>query len=302
VSPLDSPGAGATPTGEASTREDPGRARRARKPSTRYPESEWQRVHLAKGEHAVEETKEEDAKTEPLIFSEAVSGEDAEFWIKAMDEEMASLLENKTWEVREIPHGVKPVPTKWFYKIKRDEHGNIARYKVRVVAKGFKQTKGVDYEEVFAPVSRHVTVRTLLAVAAAKDLKVEQLDVKTAFLNGELEEEIWMEQPEGFEVGGKNQACYLLKTLYGLKQAPRAWHLKLTAEMESLGFEASVADPSLFVKKAGEETVYVAVWVDDCLLVGEKEAVKETKRSQWREVHGQRLGSNEVLSGNGSDT
>jgi hypothetical protein len=134
---------------------------------------------------------------------------------------------------------------------------------------------------VFAPVSWHVTVRTLLVVAAAKDLEVEQLDVKTAFLNGNLEEEIWMKQPEGFEVGGKdlNQACYLLKTLYGLKQAPRAWHLKLMAEMESLGFRASVANPSLFVKKVKEETVYVAVWVDNCLVVGEKEAVRETKKA-----------------------
>jgi hypothetical protein len=121
-----------------------------------------------------------------------------------------------------------------------------------------------------------VTVRTLLAVAAAKDLEVEQFDVKTAFLNGKMEEEIWMEQPKGFEIGGKNQACYLLKMMYFLKQAPRAWHLKLTAEMESLGFRAFVADPSLFVKKARENTVYLAVWVDDFLVVGEKEAVRET--------------------------
>jgi hypothetical protein len=112
VSPLDSPDAGATPTGEASTSDDPGRSRRARKPSTRYPESEWQRVHLAKGEDAVKEAKGGDAKTEPQTFSEAVSREDAEFWEKAMDEEMASLLENETWEVREVPHGVKPVSTK----------------------------------------------------------------------------------------------------------------------------------------------------------------------------------------------
>jgi hypothetical protein len=193
-----------------------------------------------------------------------------------MEEEMATLIENKTWEVKEIPQGVKPLPVKWVYKIKRDQNGNIERYKARVCAKGFKQTKGVDFEEVFAPVSRQVTLRTLLAVAAAKDLEVEQLDVKTAFLNGDLEEEIWMEQPEGFEIGGKDRACHLQKALYGLKQAARAWHLKLTREMGTLGFEPSSADPAQFVKK-GEETVYVAVWVDDCLVVGEKKAVAETK-------------------------
>jgi hypothetical protein len=98
---------------------------------------------LGKGEDAVKKAKGEDARTEPQTFNEAVSGEDVEFWKKAMDEKMASLLENKTWEVREVPHGVKPVPTRWVYKIKRDEHANIARYKARVVAKGFKQTKGV---------------------------------------------------------------------------------------------------------------------------------------------------------------
>jgi hypothetical protein len=111
VNRLDSPDAGATPTEEASTNDDLGRFRRAKKPSTRYPQSEWQRVYLAKVEDrdAVEETKGEDAKTEPQTFSKAVSEEDAEFWEKVMDEEMASLLENKTWDVREVPHGVKPV-------------------------------------------------------------------------------------------------------------------------------------------------------------------------------------------------
>jgi hypothetical protein len=272
VSPLDSPGAGATPTGEASTREDLERSQRARKPSSKYLASEWQCANLAKGA----ENEAESGKTEPETYSEAISGPDAELWAKAMEEEMASLIENKTWEVKEVPQGVKPVPVKWVFKMKRDQHGNIERYKVRVCAKGFKQTKGVDFEEVFAPVSRQVTLRTLLAVAAAKDLEVDQLDVKTTFLNGDLEEEIWMEQPEGFEIGEKDRACHLQKALYELKQAPRAWHLKLTREMGTLGFETSSADPALFVKRY-ERTVYVAVWVDDCLVVGEKEAVAETK-------------------------
>lgn len=144
--------------------------------------------------------------------------------------------------------------------------------------KGFKQKKGVDYKEVFAPVSRHVTLRSLLAVAAVRDLEVDQLDIKTAFLNGDLEEEIWMEQPELFETGGNKTACLLKKSLYGLKQAPRAWYLKLTSEMRKLGFEPSTADPALFTETDGDgKKTFVAVWVDDSLVVGEKEAVERVK-------------------------
>jgi hypothetical protein len=208
-----------------------------------------------------------------------LSGPDSEFWQKAMDEEIVSLLENQTWTAEEVPPGVKTVPVKWVYKIKSDEHGNIERFKARVCAKGYKQTQGVDFEEVFAPVSRQPTLRTLLAVAAVQDLEVEQLDVKTAFLNGDLEEDIWMDQPKGFEVGGKTKACHLQKALNGLKQAPRAWHLKLTKEMSGLGFEPSSADPSLFIRKSEGSITYVAVWVDDCLVVGSESDVTEVKKS-----------------------
>jgi hypothetical protein len=145
---------------------------------------------------------------------------------------------------------------------------------------GLQTKEGVDFEEVFAPVSRHVTLRTLLAMAASRDLEIDQLDIKTAFLNGNLEEEIWMAQPEGFETGGENQACYLVKALYDLKQAPCAWYQKLTAEMGTMGLKPSTADPAQYVGKTGEgETVFVAVWVDDCLVVGEKSAVEATKKA-----------------------
>jgi hypothetical protein len=245
--------------------------KRNQQASSRYPETEWQRAHLAK------ETAK--GRAEPETYKEALSGPDSELWQKAMDEEIASLLENQTWTVEEVPPGVKPVPVKWVYKIKSDEHGNIERFKARVCAKGYKQTQGVDFEEVFAPVSRQPTLRTLLAVAAVQDLEVELLDVKTAFLNGDLEEDIWMDQPKVFEVGGKTKACHLQKALYGLKQAPRAWHLKLTKEMSGLGFEPSSADPSLFICKSEGSITYVAVWVDDCLVVGSESNVTEVKKS-----------------------
>jgi hypothetical protein len=176
--------------------------------------------------------------------------------------------------VKKPPDGVKPVPVRWTFKLKRDKAGNIERYKARFVAKGFKQKHGVDYEEMFAPVSRHATVRALLALAASIDLEVEQIDVKTAFLNGILEEEIWAEQPEGYETGEAEMKLRLHKSLYGLS---RTWFLRLSKKMRATGFETSSADPALFYKPGVREMVYVVVWVDDALLIGTPAAVGDSK-------------------------
>ncbi|GAQ83662.1 putative retrotransposon protein [Klebsormidium nitens] len=230
-----------------------------------------------------ERSAEPEQTTEKRERRPTLGSPEAELWRKALEEEFASLQENGTWELREPPPGVKPIPCKWAFKLKKDENGNIARFKARLFIKGFKQKKGVDYEEVFAPVSRHVTLRSLLAVAAAQNLEVDQLDIKTAFLNGDLEEEIWMEQPELFETGGEKLACRLKKSLYGLKQAPRAWYLKLAAEMRELGFEPSAADPALFIRKEEDgKKAFTAVWVDDCLVVGEKDVVAHVKAALGR--------------------
>ena len=127
--------------------------------------------------------------------------------------------------------------------------------------------------------SKHTTLRALLAVVAERDLVLHQLDVKTAFLNGELEEEIYMQQAQGYEEGGPKMVCHLKKTLYGLRQAPRAWHTRLKEELEGLGFRASKTDPALFVKGTGCDATYILVWVDDILMAGkgmeEIEAVKQ---------------------------
>ena len=202
---------------------------------------------------------------EPATLEEALSSEDAALWRRAMDEEMASLLANDTWTLEKTPPGITPIPVKWVFKIKRDANGNIERYKARLVAKGFKQREGIDYEEVFAPVSKYATLRTVLAVAAAEDLDLHQLDIKTAFLNGELEEDVYVRQPPGYEEGGGGMACHLRKALYGLKQAPRAWHLRLKAEMETMGFTQSEADPGLFIRKGGGLAIIVT-YVDDLMI------------------------------------
>ena len=203
---------------------------------------------------------------EPATLEEALASEQAEFWQQAANDEMASLLANETWTLEPLPPGVTPIPVKWVFKVKRDATGNVERYKARLVAKGFRQREGIDYEEVFAPVSKYTTLRTLLAMAAARDLEIHQLDIKTAFLNGELEEDVWIQQPPGYDTGGDGMACHLHKSLYGLKQAPRAWHTKLKEELEALGFIPSAADPALFLK-AGPDPVYLLTYVDDILVI-----------------------------------
>jgi hypothetical protein len=141
------------------------RGERERKSNSRYSGQEWIRANAAR------ETED----GEPQTREEALKREDGELWKKAMDDEIASLLENETWTVEKPPAGVKPVPARWVFKVKKDKMGQIERYKARFVAKGYKQKHGVDFEEVFAPVSRLPTVRTLLAVATVKDLEIKQL-------------------------------------------------------------------------------------------------------------------------------
>ena len=215
---------------------------------------------------------------EPVTYQEALAAPDAEQWKQAMDEEMASLHANGTWVLESLPPGVKAIPVKWVYKIKRDASGNIERYKARLVAKGFMQREGIDFNEVYAPVSKAATMRALLSLVAADDLELEQLDIKTAFLNGDLEETIYMQQPPGYQEGGSGMACRLVKALYGLRQAPRAWHTRLKAELEAIGFTATEADASLFVRHHKDHSVYLLVYVDDILIVSSSaESVKQVK-------------------------
>ena len=234
---------------------------------SRYPSRQRRAPTQIYKAHAAKATQLE----EPQTFAEAMNAPDSAQWKLAMDEEMVSLHENSTWSLEQKPLGVKPIPVKWVFKIKRDASGNIERYKARLVAKGFMQQEGVDYNEVFAPVSKHTTLRTLLAKVAAENLELHQLDIKTAFLNGELEETIYMQQPEGYSEGGADMVCLLRKSLYGLKQAPRAWNTRLRQELQDMGFTASEADPSLFTAQLKSGTVYILVYVDDILVAAKSQ-------------------------------
>jgi len=160
------------------------------------------------------------------------------------------LLENKTWELVKLPKGRKTLQNKWVYKIKHEGEGKKERYKARLVVKGFAQKEGIDFNEIFSPIVKMSSIRIILGLVSTLDLECEQLDVNTAFLHGELEEEIYMEQPEGFKTKGKeNLVCKLKKSLYGLKQAPHQWYKRFDLFMLEHGFRILEADHCVYIKR-----------------------------------------------------
>ncbi|KAI8421244.1 hypothetical protein MSG28_008301 [Choristoneura fumiferana] len=160
---------------------------------------------------------------EPTTYTQALNAEDSDKWYQAMQDEYQSLLEKQTWVLVDRPDK-KVIPCKWIYKLKKNAHGDVIKYKARLVAKGFNQVYGIDYLETFSPVVRNSSLRMLFALAAEEGMKMHHLDVDTAFLNGILEEEVYMSQPEGFiKPGQEDKVCLLKRSLYGLKQASRAW-------------------------------------------------------------------------------
>ncbi|CAI7739594.1 unnamed protein product [Closterium sp. NIES-53] len=201
---------------------------------------------------------------EQATLKEALEISDAEEWKKAMESELKSIEENGTWELVELPKGRKAITSKWLFKIKTDADGKIERYNSRLVAKGYQQKEKVDYKELFAPVEQPTTLRTLLAGATMRGWVVKQMDMITAFLNGVLEEKIFMAQPEGFD-DGIGRVWKLRKVLYGLKQAPRQWYLKLREDLEEIGFTPSYSDHSLFMLGEGGQRSFMVVYVDDIL-------------------------------------
>ncbi|CAM8942689.1 unnamed protein product [Rhodiola kirilowii] len=191
-----------------------------------------------------------------------------EHWKEAMKREIDALEKNETWTLEKLPPGKNIIDSKWIYKIKYKANGEIERYKARLVARGFAQVEGVDFHETFAPVAKLVTVRTLLAVAVKRGWEVHQLDVKNAFLHGDLKEEVYMRVPEGFAKKGETRVCRLKKSIYGLKQASRNWYQKFTESLVSIGFRQSKADHSLFIYENGDHYCAALIYVDDVILAG----------------------------------
>ncbi|CAI7932361.1 unnamed protein product [Closterium sp. NIES-54] len=205
------------------------------------------------------------APEEPASMEEALAGPDREKWLVSRDAECQSLLENGTWDLVVLPKGKKAVQCKWVLRIKTDDKGQVTIYKSRLVAKGFMQKEKQDFDERFAPSAKPPTLRVLLANAAVSGKFIIQMDISTAFLNGILEQDVYMTQPPGYE-DGMGRVCKLKKSIYGLKQAPRCWYQKLAAVLEEMGFRTSSCDESLFLKGEGEKLVLILVYVDDILL------------------------------------
>ncbi|KAJ9567308.1 hypothetical protein OSB04_003274 [Centaurea solstitialis] len=206
---------------------------------------------------------------EPTSYGEAVSGSESEQWQEAMKAEMQSMYDNQVWELTDLPQHCKAVGRKWVFKKKTDMDGNVHTFKARLVAKGFTQTHGIDYDETFSPVAMLKSIRILMAISAYFNYEIWQMDVKTAFLNGKLTEDVYMEQPEGFEdPKNPNKVCKLLKSIYGLKQASRSWNLHFDERIKEFGFAKSEFEPCVYTKFSGSIVTFLVLYVDDILLIG----------------------------------
>ncbi|GKA02666.1 retrovirus-related pol polyprotein from transposon TNT 1-94 [Tanacetum coccineum] len=187
-------------------------------------------------------------------------------WIDAMQEEILEFERLEVWELVSYPDNVFLIKLKWIYKVKTDESGGVLKNKARLVAQGFKQEEGIDFEESFAPVARIEAIRIFVANATHKNITIYQMNVKTAFLNGELKEEVYVSQPKGIvDQDNPSHVYKLKKTLYGLKQAPRAWYDMLSSFLISQQFSKGAVDPTLFTRHAGNDILLVQIYVDDII-------------------------------------
>lgn len=203
---------------------------------------------------------------DPVTYKEALSRSDSKEWLNAMKEEMKALQNNKTWDLVELPRGGKLIGCKWVFKTKQTVNGE-KKYRARLVAKEFSQKYGENYDEIFAPVVKQTTFRSLLAIASYRKMKVRHIDVKTAFLYGELDSDIYLKQPEGFVVTGKEGlACKLKHSLYGLKQSARCWNLCINRILIDSGFRRGKAEPCLYVKGDADSITYILIYVDDIIV------------------------------------
>jgi hypothetical protein len=214
-------------------------------------------------DYEVYECEEIHIEGDPTSYEEAMSRPDASKWQEAMKDEMKSMSTNRVWDLEEIPKGAKTVGCKWVYKIKYDSKGNIEKYKGQLVAKGYTQREGIDYNETFSPVSCKDSFRIIMALVAHYDLELHQVGVKTAFLNGDLYEDVYMTQPKGFVVKGKEHlGCHLRKSIYGLKQASRQWNLKFDETITKFGFKANIEDNCVYAKfKNGGKFIFLILYV-----------------------------------------
>ena len=206
-------------------------------------------------------------KKNPKTIEETLSSIDKAEWKKAMEEEMESMKLNYVWRLIDLPPERKAIGNKWVFKIKRKADGSIDKFKPRLVAMRYTQQEGIDYEETFSPVVRFASIRLILAIVAHLDLQLHQMDVKTAFLNGELDDEIYMQQHIGFIAKDRERkVCKLLKSIYGLKQSSRQWYMKCHQTITSYGFTMIDEDHCVYIKQFEDNFAILSLYVDDILL------------------------------------
>jgi histone deacetylase 1/2 len=194
-------------------------------------------------------------------------------------------MKNSTWRLVPAPSGHHVVSCKWVFKLKYKADGTIDRHKARLVARGFTQQYGVDYTDTFSPVIKPTTVRLILAIAVSKGWHLRQIDIQNAFLHGDIQEEVYMDQPPGYvDKTHPRYVCRLQKSLYGLKQAPRAWYSKLSTKLQELGFVPSRADTSLFIFQSAIITIYMLIYVDDIIIVGSRSSAVDQLLVQLRDA------------------
>ncbi|KMQ85397.1 retrovirus-related pol polyprotein from transposon tnt 1-94 [Lasius niger] len=217
--------------------------------------------------------------TDPETAEEALERPDRELWAKAIEEEKKSLIENHTWTLTPLPEGKKVLDTKWVFKTKRNASGEVERYKARLVARGCKQTHGIDYIETYSPVIRYTSIRFLCALAVKYDLRMHQMDVVTAYLHGDLDEEIYARPPkELLDPGQQEKVWKLNKAIYGLKQSGRSWNRKLDRTLKELQLNPSKADPCIYFRRQ-KGKILLGVYVDDIiLLANDDQLLRDTKR------------------------
>ncbi|KAL6316150.1 hypothetical protein AAG906_015980 [Vitis piasezkii] len=206
---------------------------------------------------------------DPKNYEEAMQSLDRNKWQEAMESEMESMKINKVWTLVEASKDIKPIGCKWVYKKKIGADGKVETYKARLVAKGYRQKEGIDYDETFSPVAMLKSIRILLAIAAYYDYEIWQMDVKTAFLNGELKEDVYMTQPEGYtSMSDHNKVCKLRRSIYGLKQASRSWNIHFNKTIEKFDFVKCEEEPCVYKRFSGSTIIFLVLYVDDILLIG----------------------------------
>jgi hypothetical protein len=218
---------------------------------------------------------------------------------RAMNEEMASWNKNEAWDIVELPTGRKPIGRKWLFKKKLNVEGKVEKYKARLVAKGYSRVEGIDFGYTFSPIAKLASIRFILSIVVAFDFEIEKMDVKTTFQHGDLEEEIYMNKPEGYVVKGKKDLVWKLKKyLYGLKQSPRMWYQKYDTSMLGLGFTRRKEDRCVYFKLIGDHLTYLVLYVDDMLLIGNnKEIIQDIKTQLSSKFDTKDLGASNFILG-----